>query len=131
MPAKQAGSLYRTGSGWGVRWYEDGARHYRSGFASNSAARSYLQDVVRPRLDGLPSTPEPLTLRQFSERFIARYEAIRAPASVRSLRYRLVRPLAEFGDTPLTELRRGEVAAWDASLPPRFRHDVMRAFSMV
>jgi len=42
-----------------------------------------------------------------------------------------VRPLAEFGDTPLAELRVGEIAAWEASLPPRFRHDVMRAFSMI
>jgi integrase len=132
MPARAQGSTYKTGkSGWGIRWYEDGARHHKSGFVSRSAARDYFQDVVRPRLDGLPAVSEPLTLRQFSERYIARYEAIRAPASVRSLRYRLVRPLAEFGDTPLAELRVGEIAAWEASLPPRFRHDVMRAFSMV
>jgi integrase len=131
MPARAQGSTYKTRSGHGIRWYEDGARRHKSGFDSRSAARSYFQDVVRPRLDGLPATSEPLTLRQFSERYIARYEAIRAPASVRSLRYRLVRPLAEFGDTPLAELRVGEIAAWEASLPPRFRHDVMRAFSMV
>ena len=131
MPAKAQSSIYRTGSGFGVRWYEDRARHHKSGFASKSAARSYFADVVRPRLDGLPTAPEPLTLRQFSERFIARYEAIRAPASVRSLRYRLVRPLAEFGDVPLDEIRTGEVAAWEAGLPPRFRHDVVRALRMV
>ena len=132
MPARAQGSPYKTGkSGWGIRWYEDGARRHKSGFESKSAARSYFQNVVRPRLDGLAAAPEPLTLRQFAERYLARYEAIRAPASVRSLRWRLVRPLAEFGDTPLDELRVGEIAAWEASLPPRFRHDVMRAFSMV
>jgi integrase len=132
MPARAQGSTYKTGkSGHGIRWYEDGTRHHKSGFASRSAARSYFQDVVRPRLDGMSTMVEPLTLRQFAERFIARYEAIRAPASVRSLRYRLVRPLAEFGDVPMAELRTAEIAAWEASLPPRFRHDVMRAFSMV
>jgi integrase len=131
MPARAQGSTYRTGKTVGIRWYENGGRRHKSGFASKTAARAYFQDVVRPRLDGLPATPEPLTLREFSERFISRYAAIRAPASVRSLRYRLVRPLAEFGDTPLRELRVGEIAAWEASLPPRFRHDVMRAFSMV
>jgi integrase len=131
MPARAQGSTYRTGSGHGIRWYEDGARRHKSGFASRSAARSYVADVVRPRLDGLPAAAQPLTLRQFSERYIARYEAIRAPASVRSLRYRLVRPLAEFGDVPLTDLRTAEIAAWEASLPPRFRHDVVRALSMV
>jgi integrase len=132
MPARAQGSTYKTSkNGWGIRWWENGKRRHKSGFDSRSAARSYFQDVVRPRLDGLPATPEALTLRQFAERFLARYEAIRAPATVKSLRWRLVRPLAEFGDTPLAELRVGEIAAWEASLPPRFRHDVMRAFSMV
>jgi integrase len=70
-------------------------------------------------------------LRQFVDRYTARYQAIRAPATTRSLRYRLVRPLAEFGDVPLAELRTAEIAAWEASLPPRFRHDVVRALSMV
>jgi integrase len=132
MPAKQAGSYYRVSSGrWGVRWYEGGRRCYHSGFESKSAARDYFTKVVLPRLDGLPAAPESLTLREFSDRFLARYEAIRAPATVKSLKWRLVRPLREFGDTPLDELRVGEVAAWEASLPPRFRHDVMRAFRML
>lgn len=131
MPAKQAGSYYRVSGGWGVRWYENGGRRFQSGFDSKSAARDYFAKIVRPRLDGIPAAPEPLTLRQFSDRYIARYEAIRAPATVRALKWRLVRPLKEFGDTPLDELRVGEIAAWEASLPPRFRHDVMRAIRMV
>jgi len=51
--------------------------------------------------------------------------------TVRSLRWRLVRPLHEFGDVRLSELRAGEIAAWEATLPPRFRHDVVRALRMV
>jgi integrase len=131
MPARQAGSYYRVSGGWGVRWYEDGRRRFQSGFESKSAARDYFGKVVRPRLDGLPAAPEPLTLREFSERYVARYEAIRAPATARSLKWRLVRPLREFGDTPLDELRTAEIAAWEAALPARFRHDVMRAFRML
>jgi integrase len=42
-----------------------------------------------------------------------------------------VRPFEEFGDTKLDELRVGEIAAWEAGLPPRFRHAVMRAFRQV
>jgi integrase len=128
MPAKQAGSFYRVSGGWGVRWYEDGRRRFRSGFESKSAARDYFANVVRPRLDGIPAAPEPLTLSEFSERFLTRYEAIRSPVSAQTLRWRLVRPLDEFGDTELGELRVGEIAAWEATLPPRFRHAVMRAF---
>jgi integrase len=132
MPARQAGSYYRVSGGrWGVRWYENGQRRHHSGFDSKSAARDYFGTVVRPRLDGLPAAPEPVTLREFSDRYVARYEAIRAPATVRALKWRLVRPLREFGDTPLDELRTAEIAAWEASLPPRFRHDVMRAFRML
>jgi len=131
MPARQAGSYYRVSGGWGVRWYEDGGRRYQSGFESKSAARDYFAKVVKPRLDGIPSAPDPLTLREFSERFLTRYESIRTPASVQTLRWRLARPLEAFGDAKLDELRVGEVAAWEASLPPRFRHSVMRAFRQV
>ena len=47
--------------------------------------------------------------------------------SVATLRARLVRPLAEFGDVSMGELRTGEIAAWEATLPPRFRYAVVRA----
>ena len=131
MPARQAGSYYRVSGGWGVRWYEDERRRFQSGFESKSAARDYFAKIVRPRLDGIPATPEPLTLREFSKRFVSRYEAIRSPSSVETLKWRLARPLEEFGDTELAELRVGEIAAWEATLPPRFRHAVMRAFRQV
>jgi integrase len=74
---------------------------------------------------------EPLTLGEFSDRYLARYAAIRQPGSVQTLRWRLARPLAEFGDVKLSELRAGELAAWEATLPPRFRHAVMRALRQV
>jgi hypothetical protein len=49
---------------------------------------------------------------------------------VRTIRHRLARPLAVFGDTPLRELEgmAGEIADFRATLPERFAHDVMRAF---
>ncbi len=51
--------------------------------------------------------------------------------SVATLRARLVRPLAEFGDVSLAELRTGEIAEWEATLPPRFRYAVVRALRQV
>ena len=74
---------------------------------------------------------EALTFDEFCDRFLERYAAIRTPGSVQTLSWRLARARREFGDTKLTELRRGEVAAWEASLPPRFRHAIMRAFRQV
>ena len=132
MPAKQAGSYYRVSGGWGVRWYER-RRHAASSRASTRRAR---RATTSRRSSGRGSTASRCTRAAdlapvLGDRYIARYEAIRAPATVRALKWRLVSPLEEFGDTPLDELRVGEIAAWEASLPPRFRHDVMRAIRMV
>lgn len=129
MPARQSGSYSRGPSGWKLRWYEDGRRRFRSGFDSKSAAREYFATVVKPRLDGLTPTiaPEALTFREFAERYLERYAVVRAPATVQTMRWRLVRPLREFGDMQLAEIRTGGVAVWESGLPPRFRHDVMRA----
>jgi integrase len=126
MPSEQHGQPYKTRKGWGLRWYdESGRRRRRAGFESRSAALAWYRDVERPRLRG--DTPEPLTLQEFADRYLTRYEALRSPVSVATLRARLVRPLAEFGDVKLNELRTGEIAAWEATLPPRFRYAIVRA----
>jgi integrase len=76
-------------------------------------------------------TTESLTLDEFCERYLERYAAIRSPSSVQTLRWRLVRSRREFGDMKLAELRTGELAAWEAALPPRFRYAVVRALRQV
>lgn len=132
MPAGQRGSVYTTATqGVGVRWTDEtGKRRRKAGFSSPSKARTWFRDVELSRMRG-GLVQEPLTLREFSVRFVARYGADRSPVTVKSLKWRLVRPLDEFGDTKLNELRTGEIAAWEATLPPRFRHDVVRALRMV
>lgn len=137
MPREQEGQTYRLANGnFGLRYYDEhGVRQRESlggaGFTSRSKARAWLRDVERPRMLTGRAAPEPLTLAAFAERFLRRYEADRAPATVRSLRWRLVRPLREFGDVRLSDLRTAELAAWEVSLPPRFRHDVVRALRML
>ena len=74
---------------------------------------------------------EALTFDEFCDRFLERYAAIRTPGSVQTLAWRLARARKKFGDTKLAELRRGEIAAWEAGLPVRFRHAIMRAFRQV
>ena len=86
--------------------------------------------TYRPRQRGETPT-ESLTFDEFCERYLERYAAIRTPVSVQTLAWRLARARREFGDMKLTEVRRGEVAAWESSLPPRFRHSVMRSFKQV
>jgi hypothetical protein len=49
MPAEQRGSLYKTSSGYGIRWRDDaGNRRHKSGFRSRSAARRWLNDLSTP-----------------------------------------------------------------------------------
>jgi integrase len=130
MPAEQHGQPYKTRKGWGLRWYDEaGRRRRRSGFETRSAALAWYRDIERPRLRG--EAPQPLTLREFSDRYLERYEALRSPVTVATLRARLVRPLAEFGDVSLGDLRTGEIAALEATLPPRFRYAVVRALRQV
>ena len=54
---------------------------------------------------------------------------LRSPATIRTLRHRLARPLDAYGDVTLRELEGmgGDLADFRATLPPRFAHDVMRA----
>jgi hypothetical protein len=54
-----------------------------------------------------------------------------AAVTVQTLKWRLVRPLDEFGDVKLSDLRAGEIAAWEATLPPRFRYAVVRTLRQV
>ena len=131
MPAEQRGQVYATTKGHGIRWYDErGARRRQAGFSSPSKARAWFRDVELPRMRG-GLVNEPLTFREFSDRYLARYEADRAAVTVQTLKWRLVRPLDEFGDVELSELRAGEIAAWEATLPPRFRYSVVRALRQV
>ncbi len=130
MPAEQRGSAYRTRTGWGVRWYENGERRFRSGFASKSAALAYFRDDVG-RDGGMVRSD--LTLADFAERFLAAHAAEVDPRTIRTLRERLVRPLAEFGDRSLDDLGRSvaDLAAWQATLPSGYRPKILGAFGQV
>jgi hypothetical protein len=131
MPARQRGSTYRLADGrWGYRYYENGRQRRVSPFPTRTAALDHFRDVVEPRLRGETTSLPDLTFAELAERFLDRHAGVRSPRTIRTLRERLVRPLAAFGDVPLSELERrsGEVADFAAGLPPRFRYSVMSAF---
>ena len=63
MPADQRGTVYRTASGYGIRYTDEhGAKRRKSGFTSKSAARSWFEDSERPRLQGRAVSPPDITL---------------------------------------------------------------------
>ena len=56
MPRLTTGSVFRTGTGYGIRWPEEGGRPQRIGFKTKTEARRWFAANVAPRLDrGAPS----------------------------------------------------------------------------
>jgi hypothetical protein len=85
MPAEQQGSVYRTKTaGYGIRWTDErGQRRRQAGFISPSKARKWFRDVELPRMRG-GLIDEPLTLREFSERYLSRYAVDRQRVTVQN-----------------------------------------------
>jgi len=74
-----------------------------------------------------------LTLRELTDRYIARHEKVRSARTIATLRERLKRPLDEYADTKLAELEAmsEDLAEWRTTLPPRYAHKVMSALRQV
>lgn len=88
MPAEQHGSTYRTSTGWGIRWLDEtGARKHQSGFSTEKKAQAWFWDVERKRLRGEVVAPQPTTLAELVESFLADHVA--EANTIRSLRDRL------------------------------------------
>ena len=130
MPAEQRGEIYRTKTGFGIRWRDEtGRRRRRSGFSSRSAARRWFDEVERPRLQGDQPKPEDLTLAEFAERYLRAHAVGREESTIDTLGRRLAHALQAFGDRRLSELERmaAEIAAWRATLPAGSRYGIVQA----
>jgi hypothetical protein len=128
----QQGSLYRTPTGHGIRWREDGKRRYRSGFATKTAARQWFAENVAPRLrSGAPSNE--IAYDDFCEIFLARHGATIEERSKDTIEERLVSSREIFGKWTLAELEGAaeDVAAWRAALPETKRYRVTAAMRQV
>jgi integrase len=133
---RQRGSVYAVRGGYGIRWREDGARRFESGFETKTAAREWFVDNVLPRLRG--ELPEPaehgeITLEAFVDVFLDAHAANVSPRTVETLRVRLRPATRKFGSLTLVELepRAAEIAAWRSTLPPRARYGYTSALRQV
>jgi integrase len=131
MPATQRGTVERLEPNkWGLRYREpDGTRRRASPFPSKSAAFAHYRDVIEPQLRGDP-TPQPeLPLAEFVAVYLERHAASVRPRTIDALRWRLGIATEAFGDVTLRDLERmgGELATWQATLPPRSRYAIMAA----
>ena len=90
MPRSTSGSVFRTATGYGIRWPEDGRRPQRAGFKTKTEARRWFADNVAPRLDRGAPSPE-ITFDAFCELFLARHGATVAERTRRDALERLPR----------------------------------------
>jgi integrase len=131
MPAMQRGSVRKLPSGkHQLRYYDQhGQRHHGGTFESRSAAFKHYRQVIEPRLRGEHGADRERTFAELVDVFLERHAQLRSASTVRTIRHRLARPLALYGDVTLRELEgmAGDLADFRATLPPRFAHDVMRA----
>ena len=130
MPAEQRGSIYRTNTGYGIRYTDEhGARKRRSGFRSRSAARHWLEQVEKPRQRGEPATAPQLTFDEFADRYLQAHSSTVEASTLRTLEHRLGYARSAFGSVPLTDLERmpDEIAAWRRRLPPGTAYGITAA----
>ena len=99
-------------------------------FPSKADARQHFRDVIDARSSraGKPSRRD-VTLQELADTFLDRHGKVASDRTIRTLRGRLSRPLAEFGTVPLDEFERmaDDVAAFAATLPERYRYSVVSA----
>ena len=69
MPRRTNGSLYRTATGYGIRWPEDGRRPHYAGFKTKTEARRWFANNVAPRLDRGSPSPD-ITFDEFCDLFL-------------------------------------------------------------
>lgn len=130
MPAKQRGSARRLPSGlWQLRYYQDGERRTGGSFATRTVALKHYDEVVKAELDGRPVARRDVTLAELVDVFLERHGKVAKPATVKTLRWRMKRPLDAYGDTLLSDLEHmtDDLAGFAARQPERFRHAVMSA----
>jgi integrase len=133
MPRLTSGSVYKTRSGYGIRWPEDGTRRHQAGFRNPTEARRWFRENIAPWLDRGGPIPAELTLAELVELYLERHAAAVRPRTIATLRDRLRHAVAAFGDEPLRDLERmaDEIAGWRAKLPPRAGHGIAQALRQV
>src|SRR4051794_33725454 len=128
MPPEPTGTLYRTSTGWGIRWPEGGKRPRQAGFDTRRDARRWFTTHVAPRLrTGAPSAE--LLFNQFCDLYLERHGASVSPRTKATLAERLEPARDHFGNWSLRELEcaANDVAAWRARLAETSRYRLLGA----
>lgn len=140
MPARQRGFARKRPSGWLGVWREDGRERSRGGFstktdaldyANRKAAEAAATDAARRFGDVAPVPIAIDTVDELIDAFLARQESRVDVVTVRTLRARLKRARASFGDRRVESLQPIELDVWRSGLPQRSAQYPFRAFRQV
>lgn len=134
MPSAQRGAVVKRGRRWGARWYDDaGARRFRGGFETKTAAREWVDSTVAEvaalRRGDLPKPGTIPTVSELIDTFLAYHDVDQA--TIDKLGYELAHAKRKFGAVRIDELRPLELSTWRATLPARSRHQPFGAFRQV
>jgi hypothetical protein len=131
MPAEARGHVRKLPSGkWQLRYYDAKGGHRSGGaLATKSEAWAHYRDVVEPELHGRSIARRDPTLSELVDVYLERHGKVAKPATIGTLRWRLKRPLDDYGTTTLADLEHmtDDLAGFAAGLPERFRYSVMSA----
>jgi integrase len=144
MPARQRGSTVRRGKSWGARYYDEkGARCFRGGFETKSAAREWLDsrvddvEALRRGDHAALRRREMPTLQELADEFTAQHVA--EASSIAALKYRLryategpkLDGEAGWQDVKIDRLNPTEIGAWRKALPARSAFGIHKALRQV
>jgi len=128
--SQQRGEIYHAGASWKARFYlADGRRRQVGGFAEEAEAAAYLErelrKVRRSRLGHDIVSPEPITVRELVDEYVAQHQA--EPSTLDTLRFRLSYATEAWGDLLVGRLTAREIRAWRARQPSGSRRGIHQA----
>jgi integrase len=123
MPRRTNGSVYRTTTGYGIRWPEDGRRPHHAGFKTKTEARRWFAAEVAPRLDRGSPSPD-ITFDGFCDLFLERHGATVSERTRATLEERRAPARRVFGNWTLAELEGAadDIARWRSGLADTSRY---------
>ena len=119
MPRRTQGSIYRTKTGYGIRWPENGQRPHRDGFNTRTDARRWFAENVALRLDRGHAPSPDISFDAFCAEYLDRW-GTDVSARTRQTVEEWIGPARErFGTWKLRELEGAadDVSRWRATLP--------------
>ena len=129
------GHVYAKRGGYGIRWRDSAGVQRRrtsptgergTAFATKRAAREWLHDHLASGV-----RLERMTFAELVEKYLATHDA--AASTLRTLRFRLARPLERFGAVDVRELETmvDEIIDWRSTLPAGSAYGIVSAFRQV